>query len=296
MKNILFLIIGFSLLALQSCDEDAFSHVVKIDIPVHQSALAIASHMNAGSDSISVFVSNSLGIIEKKEYDTIKDAKVELYRDNEFLAALDNYDTTNLVYWKKAPNLIIEGNHTYRLEVSAPGYESVKAEQTMPSKVEITKLKFTENGTLNDEGMKADELLIEIDDPAGEENYYTIEADIVLSKERIEQGGSYSLNFYSSDPLIEYGYLLKDATFDGKKYTIRYFDYKYDDFKLKPGDKIVVTLRSITKDKYLFHKTRGIYDDSQGNPFTEPVLIHENIEKGHGIFTLSNVSVKMIEF
>ena len=85
---------------------------------------------------------------------------------------------------------------------------------------------------------------------------------------------------------------LTDASFDGEKYTTRISVqlieagwYTIEDATNLAPVKISVHLSSISKDRYLFEKTLFTYRENEDNPFAEPVVVHENIEGGSGIFT-----------
>jgi len=39
-----------------------------------------------------------------------------------------------------------------------------------------------------------------------------------------------------------------------------------------------------------------LYKDARDNPFSEPVVVFENIENGYGIFALANATEKIVEF
>ena len=78
----------------------------------------------------------------------------------------------------------------------------------------------------------------------------------------------------------------------GKKYKWRFTSYSFGD----PGAvNLVVWLRSISKDEYLFLKSVDLYQNNEDNPFAEPVIIHSNIASGDGIFSLKTWSGAEIE-
>jgi len=300
MKNIKYIwsfLFVSSLLWFTSCGEDAFTQVAKIDLPEHKSALAINAHFDAGETDLEVYVSHSLSILDSSSYQLINDAKVELYKNGNFFYELNPINDKGFYNRLDADPLGVE-EATYRLEISAPNYNAVVAEQTMPSAINISNVEFNPGGSINFDGETADELLITIDDPAGIENYYAFQTEFEIdTTNQLTENYGYSLD--SEDLFAEYsrfGILLRDATFDGQKYIMRFTSYSWNGFTPRPGDKIIISAIAITKDKYLFESTKSIYNDSQGNPFAEPVVIHENIEDGHGIFSLGNTVIKEFVF
>ena len=103
-------------------------------------------------------------------------------------------------------------------------------------------------------------------------------------------------NLSPVDPLIDdlNQLYLTDASFDGETYTTRVSIYlmeansiAYEGATNLAAEKITVQLTSISKDRYLFEKTFYSYEENNGNPFAEPVVTHENVEGGSGIFSLS---------
>ncbi len=103
------------------------------------------------------------------------------------------------------------------------------------------------------------------------------------------------MDYYENlDPLgedIENGTVLKDDSFDGKKYTWRVGQFHSG----QTNGKIRVELVSISRDKYLFQRSVRLNQDADDNPFAEPVIIHNNITDGYGIFSAEAASEVVIE-
>ncbi len=55
--------------------------------------------------------------------------------------------------------------------------------------------------------------------------------------------------------------------------------------QVQAGTQIWLTLSSVSADRYLFEQSYSIYQNAQNNPFAEPVILHNNIKNGFGIFT-----------
>ena len=192
---------------------------------------------------------------------------------------------------------------TYRLEVSAPGYDPVSATQTMPSKADIVNVSYEFDKVPFDVDSDLYDLMkIKIKDPAGEENYYSYEAYFEIKD--LGSGQIYTNMVYpfSDLPVAEYGYnideIIPDITFDGDEYNLRLLMLsKY--FREDPNTELVavnLVLYTGTRDLYLYETTRSLNSDAQGNPFAEPVLVHNNMDGGFGVFTLHNSVVYRHEF
>jgi hypothetical protein len=180
------------------------------------------------------------------------------------------------------------------LKISAPGYEPVEAVQTMPKAVPILSASFEPDGAITPDGDKVDEVTIEFQDPAGEDNYYAVTA--VFSYEVGSTTYAYRTYLENLDPLgedLNDGFIaLKDDSFDGKKYKWRLGSYEY----AGEDTKLIVYLHVISRDKYLFLLSTRLLEDADDNPFAEPVIIHENITGAYEIFSLETKSSIEIEF
>ncbi|MFK8006833.1 MAG: DUF4249 domain-containing protein [Saprospiraceae bacterium] len=288
------------------CGKDKFSQVKTIEFPAHETRLAVTAQMSTPHFDPnvitvpSVFVGNSLGIVDTKEYDVIDDATIKFYKGNDELFDF-TYDSNNILYMGESAPELTEG--TYRLEVSAPGYDPVSATQTMPSKADIINLSYEFDKVPFDIDSDLYDLMkVKIKDPAGEENYYAYKAYFELKD--IGSGQIYTNMVYpfSDLPVAEYGYnideIIPDITFDGNEYNLRLLmQSKW--FREDPNTELVavnLVLYTGTRDLYLYETSRSLNLDAQGNPFAEPVLVHNNMEGGYGIFTLHNSVVYRYEF
>jgi hypothetical protein len=288
------------------CGKDKFSQVKTIEFPVHETRLAVTAQMstpNFDPDITtipSVFVGNSLGIVDTKEYDLIDDATIKFFKGNDELFDFI-YDSDNILYLGESAPALTQG--TYRLEVSAPGYDPVSATQTMPSKADIVNVSYEFDKVPFDVDSDLYDLMkVKINDPAGEENYYSYEAFFEI-KDLANGQVSTNMTYPFTDlPVAEYGYsideIIPDITFNGNEYNLRLLMFsKY--FREDPNIELVavnLVLYTGTKDLYLYETSRSLNQEAQGNPFAEPVLVHNNMESGYGIFTLHNSTVYRIEF
>jgi hypothetical protein len=285
-----------------ACRESAFEQVVKIDIPEHESRLAINTIMLSMDDSISVLVSNSLGILNDEDFSDIRTAEVTLLKDGLALNPF-TYNEDFGYYVNKLPEAL--GNETveYRLEVSDANYPLAVATQRMPVLPAIISVTVDRDGTLDDTGERVDEIIIEIDDQANDQAFYAIRAYLLGEVEFVE-GEIFEyeseISLRSNNPLVntsfqtDLGLLITDGSFDGTIYKLNtwtYFDLPED----QEGLSLRVELINITEDTYLYARSLSQYYDALGNPFAEPVTIHSNIEEGYGLFGLGNVSVFELE-
>lgn len=287
--------LGAALFCFSSCDPDNFSQVVEIEIPEHQSKLAVRGIFNQSDTLLEVFVSNSLSILANEDFLIKDNAIVSLFENDQLLYSLP-FNDFDRKYQYRPTTAFGQTGALYRLEVSTAGYPSIKATQQMPGAVPILSAKVKSGGAITSDGEKVDAIDIEFKDPAGVENFYAIRA----SSGYIFFDGQDTIQYFSelyldsNDPLLSYtsnaGLILQDAAFDGRTYQLKM--YTYDSIDNRP---VTIQLFSISKDTYLFYKSLNNYYDSIDNPFAEPVNVHNNIEGGYGIFGLTSVSEILIE-
>ena len=274
---------------------DFFNQIVEIEIPEHTPSLAVSAHFRAQDTSLIVFVSRSAGILDTVILDSVKiqNASVTVLRDGAPWQTVPHIGEGH--FYLLLGEAIGSNPHTYTLRVSAPGFEPVESVQAMPSPVPILDAVYTPEGGVNPDGDKVNTLSVEFQDPPGGDNFYYMEAYTYIP----DSIGDYKYNLVlqTEDPLVEpyeMGLIFKDGPIDGKKYSLKC--YLPDNIHETPGAKLVVRLHAISRDRYLFLRTLELYTNAQGNPFAEPVVVHNNIEGGVGIFTVGAVEEKEISF
>lgn len=279
-------------MAINSCDEDSFSQVIEVEIPPHTPVLVVACEIQDSTPIIEALVSHSLGILDTADFSYMEDATVELQRGNVTLFSLEfNPQTRRYEHLPQLPFELLPGEYT--LTVSAPDFEDVSAVQQAPTPVVISEITFEQDGAILSDGSRGHRVDVIWNDPGSETNYYSV--DIYTSS-----GNGIQRYTETLDPTIERGvsevWLIDDTSFNGSQYTARFALNNYDDSFLMPGGRLHVILSSITRDGYLYSRSRNLYDLNRDNPFSEPVIVHSNIIGGYGIFSLSNSDEQRIEF
>lgn len=300
MKNLLFIALMFALFFFATaCDEDSFTQVVEVEIPSHESSIVMNALFSNLDTSLQLLVSNSLGILDPATHSSMSNASVRLYQDNslyqEFQFNNQNYRfETNLVQ-------PLSGS-IYRIEVDAPNYKSIAAEQEMPAAVELLEVELRDDGAISGDGDRVDEILVKWNDPGHQENYYAIQGFLEQGYFDPQMNDTiyYRSKFYmeSFDQVIQFGdqydILVRDAAFNGRDYNLRLFTY----FNLPFGSeqaRVVIQLVSLTKDAYLYDRSLNQYYNAVDNPFAEPVVVHNNVEQGYGIFALAVIDEVIVE-
>jgi len=281
------------LLTFLGCGENFFEQVVEVDLPDHEPALAVTANFSDVDTTLVVYVSNSVGVLEPDQPVIVEDATVEFFKNGQLLYDFD-YNANGL-YGVVSIEPLGSDQANYELKVSAPDFNQVSSTQSMPQPVPIIDAVFEEDGAVTPDGERAHGISVTFIDPGGAENYYSISA---LARV-IDSGFEYTQMVYleSFNPIIEEGeeiLVFSDATFDGREITLNF--YTYDDY---PDDleslELDINLISISDDRYYFEKSLNIFNNSNGNPFVEPVVVHNNIENGHGIFTTESRSLFVLK-
>ena len=131
-------ILSFSLFLLAGCDSDRFSQVVEVEIPEHESRLVLNARFSSLDTGVTALVANSLGILATSAYDIPEDAAVRLFRDGEWVGGDFFFLPDKLKYFLSLDEPLGTAPRLYRMEVSAPGYDPISAEQVMPVPAGVT--------------------------------------------------------------------------------------------------------------------------------------------------------------
>lgn len=295
-------ILGSALALLSGCGSDNFSQIVEVDIPEHESRLVLNARVSSLDASLTALVANSLGILDTSGYDFPEDAAVRFFRDGELIGGDFFFSPGKLKYFLPLDEPLGTAPALYRMEVSAPGYEAISAEQRMPTTVAIQSLRFERDGAVDGEGRRADGIELQFTDPAGEENYYALEFYIEVSSG--QPGGDtllFSSRIYAGtlDQIVqagnEYEQIFTDKSFNGSSYTVSLYADQGAVPEGFPDTRLIARLYSLSRDAFLYDLSLRQYYDAQDNPFAEPVTVHGNIEGGYGIFALSSVAEERVE-
>jgi hypothetical protein len=317
MKNIkylAFLLLPLSIL-VTSCDpEEYFTPVVEVKLPPNKPRLVVYSEMWEGQDSLTVFVTQNRGALDNKPFpstkdttryivkingkdsvftyvnqiqsgDTVGNPTVELYK-NELLIATFKRASRAGFYITKLPSKLRSDGATYRLKVSANGFETVEAIQKMPTLATIDTITYRPNVRLTDpreplDYVVRDEFGISFKDPAGEKSYYTAQGfyQIKTGRDSFYQ----YMNLYSLDPISNDNFL-SDETFDGKPAVWRQHGYNFNNPTV--STRMRFYLISLSEAYYLYKLSLIRFYNAQDNPFAEPVVLYTNVKNGYGLFTM----------
>lgn len=284
-------------LALGSCNFEDISPVVDIELPEHQSRPVIQFSLSAGDTLAAALISKSKGLLEPGDYELPSDARVSLLRDGQPLATLSLNAQEGLYQAALSPALPATPGARYRIEADVPGLGLAFAEAVMPAPPVVNSVEFREDAVLSIDNFRYDEFIVDIEDPAGVENYYAISPVLYIGYEDTAGDTIYQSYGYiyteSNDPNLTEGYplgfIFTDGAFDGRTYRTR---LQADVPEFPEGDPVIqrlsIRVSQLTRESYLYLLSKNQYDLNFNNPFAEPSTVFNGITDGYGAFILSN--------
>jgi hypothetical protein len=296
MKYIVLAVLAFAVFSCETTE--------KIDDFPLRPARLVANCYFAADSVWEVQVSQSLSVLDNANLKLVEDARVLLYRDSTFIDTIRK-DFDGL--YRSAVSLPVE-KRKYSIQVTTPKFKTpLSASAVTPARVPISDVTLTirdssiyrERWPGEEEHIYGDiegEFGVVIDDPGDTENYYELRIYQTSTYEYWEFDSLYTyverylMNFGTDDPVAEdYGsdneylnsILFSDEIFNGQKYevTLKFDDWINSNYKIYSFE-----LKSLTREGYLYRRTIEKYEQSSGDPFSEPVVIYSNIENGYGIF------------
>jgi hypothetical protein len=267
-----FLFLTFFTALFSSC-QNFFEMSVELDVPEHKSKLAVSSFIQNENEEQLVLVSYSVGGLEEPgDNQLINNANVVLQYDD---VSIHFSPTEDEGLYSADTEIDFSPDEKYTLQVSAPNYETIFSTQTLPKSTPILEASLDDNS-----------LKIQFQDDPDKRNFY------LLQLMYFQEGNWYD---YYLEPFgstaywsitRQSGIIFNDDTFNGNLHEV-IADYYGS---ASSGTLFKVKLYSITEDYYRFDRSLSLSQDADGNPFSEPVILHRNIENGYGIFAMLNKS------
>jgi hypothetical protein len=273
-----FIIIFSSLLS--SCIE-----VVEVDVPKEESVIVLNA-MFSPDEPWRVSLTLSAPINDGgSQFELVDDAVVTIYDGDDLVETLI-YENKGFYVSSGKP---VAGK-AYEIQVNSPRYGKVSAHSVVPSVVEITDFEIVMQGTALGSQARG---VIRFPDPPNEKNYYQI---LAHWQYRGSQFPPQVVQVYSEDPAVSIkdefgntiydfynGFVFSDTWIDGQEAELN--------FRCGPEEKLIITLRSITEDMFLYQKTLMLQRYFELDPFSQSIRVHSNVSEGYGIFAGYNSSV-----
>jgi hypothetical protein len=281
--------------ASSSCETERF-----VNLPEHEPRLVVHGYVETGKPfSIAVGRSFRADIVTTLDTTYVKNATVVLYENGVFRDTLDYHVLQHR--YVSASNVTPSPGNTYRLTVSAPGFDSVESIVTAPFPIPTTGFHYIRGSRISLDGTLMDDVVFQFNDPPGEENYYLA---------RLETSGNIISNFcvFSYDPAVEkyqsdvnpfeanncidnYAIQFADRFFNGQSKEISVSGASvtlggYTDPISGQVHRSYLTRFSVSKEFYQYVKSEIRLDLSSSDPFAQPVRIQGNIRNGYGMFAI----------
>ena len=294
------------LLAGSGCDQ-----APSLNLETTGAKLVVVSNFTRDKD-IQVFVSRSQSILDEEREEYILDATVEIYEDDVYLETLELVDPrhqTEGVPYYTTRRLTPKVNTTYTVQVEASCCDPVTAKSRIPNPINFLSASVSDFAL--DENREEEDILVSymvnlsFEDPSEEKNYYHISLFQQIHKYILQEGDTVITESYlrslAFDPdfndngrvaHINGGLLVEDNLLnDGQVLSFELplnIELKREEELL---GKLFLELRSVTEEYYRYFAGLSRQKQSSDSPFSEPVIIYDNIDGGLGSFAGYNSSV-----
>jgi len=291
--------IALLLLVLTACEKD-----IEIALNTQEDKLVMYAFMYPDS-ALKLHFSKSQSILSVPNYKQVEKGRFKLFINDEIQGA---YILPVDTVWSSWKEFKFEAGDQIKIEAFEVGGDTIKSESFMPKVIPLYNMDtMTVTRHINELG--STEVLrarVSFDDPGSELNYYqlhvvregwgTIGAKPYYTRKVIMYDKDDPV-FTQGDPGgsllqgLDFQGLFSDGIYNGLNYRLTFnisrdnlfFDYYEDKIK------ITIYLYHHTFDYYAYYRSKVLADGYdgfyEGLPVFEPVRIHNNIDKGHGLFS-----------
>ena len=273
-----------SLFFFLSCEKE-----VKIDLPYEGNKIVVNSFIMKDS-LVYARLTNSSQLASSNNFPIPSGAKIDLYENDVFKETLTKKNIYGREYFASVSKAI--GGKKYALKASATGLDNAEGSDTIPQKASFTPVEFKQTNTGNEEKAK---LVININDPAGQKNYYRLRL-YGADTNRQSTGPRLIVNkhyyhYFKVDNLAsnnnfdifgDYEYwqiYFTDDEFDGRNVSLTVNLGYFSSSMMYIAPELV----HLSRDSYRYLQSRDNQFNNEDNPFTEAVVVYNNIRGGYGI-------------
>lgn len=282
MKKILLFFVLLTL--LQSCSDDFFYKTIDIKVDEYPEGLALTGLWPDSDHGGKIAISEAKAILTN-EPQFISDADISISSNPpnqwkiRYNAQYSAYDCI--------PDQPIKIGEEIIIKVKHKNLPTIESRQVKPDSVSIASVDYIREGYTTTDGFKEDVFKINFQDPPVK-NYYAI------AIKTLTVFNDYFLSYLESNEafdVVNYNdlVLFDDRLFNGKNFTVNLHTSQ----SLNTGDKIEYYLINLTEDYYKNAVSSALVEEIGDNPFTEPVIIHQNVKSGYGIFGLGTLTKKI---
>ena len=221
------------------------------------------------------------------EFDTVRGAKIKLLSNNIQVANFIQTDPYFKAFYSADSVRLKDGNKC-QLQVSAPDFDTIFSEQSVPKTVKLVSAKFRRNSFQAPKSGLLNELVLEFDNDPSITNYYAV--DIYIKKLTQNDYFYQRPNLVKIDPNSDTPQFISSKNFKANRYTWRIgVDLGIEASKPIPNDFLNMTImfRSTSKDFNEYAKNLEVTKNAGDNLFGEPITPYTNIKNGYGVFVVS---------
>ncbi len=269
--------------------------VVVLDIPQKDNLLVLNGLVIADQQTV-VRVNRSWPVFEDavEEESFLPGATVSLYEDDVYVGPL--VETPGGVYtYDFSFDTLFRPKELrrYRVEASHPDFPSASATTLLPPS--SVPLEPWIGDTVQLGGKDHLELFLDLEDPGDRTDFYSFEVFVesmffagpicFRNTEEAFEGTSDFFPDIGTLPQYCGKVYLTDAEFNGqtKRITFLLPLTQFEDPTFLPGTVLRVVVGLYSEELYRYNLTAQLQADNEGNPFSQPVVVEDNVEGGFGL-------------
>jgi hypothetical protein len=288
-KIIIFIL---SIFLFTSCET-----IVDLELDPHESRISVYCLTGNEIDESIICLGYSKGILEEEEPPAYLDnVEIIIRKNGEILNTFFSHDINYACYLDSSNIPIDEQGAEYMLEISHTDYETVTANQIMPNVPAINSATYEVVGKVDPlKGTPYDRMTVRFNDDAATDDYYHVQGFVrnQCCENEFYSIWTWSDNFFLGETVSSQGLIFEDNTFSGSAF---FLNLKVDNTYINSENHyLYIRLSKITRDRFLYLRSKKNYYDAESNPFAELVTVHSNIEGGYGIFGFEATNMYQIE-
>ncbi|MDO9634892.1 MAG: DUF4249 domain-containing protein [Paludibacter sp.] len=308
------LILLLSTILLVACEKE-----IEFKGEISNPMIVVNSYVSPDSLVYAHLTKSKFFLSSKKGFDYVNNAEVSIYVNSQFKENL-NFTADGMYRGSFKPMV----GDTVKLLVKTAGFEDVESVTIIQSPSTILSVDTTMVIKYRDLVIEGKDTMacyysgdvdfrIKINDNGNEQNYYrlvvkkrfekSVGDEIIIQDyfisfilEGFEDQTGTLLNLFEDSGNSSDQHLITDELFNGKEFILKFktdFDYLeifpgYEDdypyYESSDTTYVIINLQTISKDMYLYLKSKESAEGVFDGIFTEPVQIYNNITNGIGIF------------
>jgi hypothetical protein len=294
------LVIGLvSSLLLTGCEEFFEGVVHEVEFPEHEPALAVTLTIDEDAQILRLMVSKTAGVLDPQGSEVLSDVFANLEANGTSWLSLDADDFNGDLHSLALDAPVHLAGMPLRLEVEAEGLDSVSAESTMPEKpVALAELELAVDSVLDpwwEEFMARDRITVDIEGQNGVADWFILELQSRFLDPEWGDTATWWTEYMEGPPdprvnTLHTGEILvsDQGLGDGDLNQLTFFKNNIDPDWGYPEMEWRLSISALSESSANYLLSMEAYDQADGNPFAEPVVVYSNISSGFGHFGLRN--------